>query len=82
MAKELAPTICVNSVAVGIVNWPENFDESEKQRQLSFIPAKRIGCAGEVAEAIIFLIKNDYITGQILNVDGGRVIGDRAGECC
>ena len=72
IAKELAPTICVNSLAVGVVAWPSDFDESEKQRQLSFIPARRIARMSEITEAIIFLLRSDYITGQVLNVDGGR----------
>jgi len=72
LAKELAPSICVNSVAVGVVHWPSDFDESQKQHQLSLIPARRIAEPTEVTESIIFLLKNDYITGQVLNVDGGR----------
>jgi len=74
LAKELAPAICVNAVAVGLAGWPSNFDRSQKQRQISFIPLGRIAEPVEVAEAIIFLLKNDYITGQVLNVDGGRCI--------
>jgi len=74
LAKELAPAICVNSIAPGVVTWPSDVDEAEKQRQLSFIPVRRIGEPKEVAEAIIFLLRNDYITGQVLNVDGGRCI--------
>lgn len=74
LAKELAPRICVNCVAPGVVGWPSDFDESEKQRQLSFIPVKRIAEVNEITDAIIFLLKNDYITGEILCVDGGRGI--------
>lgn len=74
LAKELAPAVCVNSVAVGLVNWPDDFDQAAKDRQLSFIPAAGIGQPNDVTSAIIFLLKNDYITGQVLNVDGGRVI--------
>ncbi len=74
LAKELAPAICVNSIAPGVVTWPSDVDESEKRRQLSFIPVRRIGEPKEVADAVIFLLRNDYITGQILNVDGGRCI--------
>ena len=74
LAKELAPSICVNSVAPGLVTWPVDFDESERERQLSFIPMRRIAEPSEVTAAIIFLLKNDYITGQVLNVDGGRCI--------
>ena len=74
LAKELAPQICVNGIAPGIVSWPADFGESEKDRQLSFIPARRIGQPQEVADAAIFLLQNDYITAQILNVDSGRCI--------
>jgi len=74
LAKELAPYVCVNSIAPGVVTWPSDFDESEKKQQLSFIPARRIGEPKEVADAVIFLLRNDYITGQVLNVDGGRCI--------
>ncbi len=74
LAKELAPSICVNSIAPGIVNWPKGFSESEKERQLSFVPVRRIVELDEITKAIIFLLENDYITGQVLNVDGGRCI--------
>lgn len=74
LAKELAPAICVNSIAPGVVTWPSDVDEAEKQRQLKFIPAGRIAEPKEVADAVIFLLRNDYITGQVLNVDGGRCI--------
>ena len=74
LAKELAPAICVNSIAPGVVTWPSDFDESQKQRQLSFIPAGRIARMSEITKAIIFLLRNDYITGQVLNIDGGRCI--------
>jgi len=74
LAKELAPAIKVNSVAPGMVTWPENFDQAKKQRQLSFIPARRTAQPEEIAQAVISLLQNDYITGQVLNVDGGRCI--------
>jgi NAD(P)-dependent dehydrogenase (short-subunit alcohol dehydrogenase family) len=74
MAKELAPAICVNGVAPGVIAWPEGFNQEDKKRQLAFIPAGRIGYTSEITSAIIFLLRNDYITGQVLNVDGGRCI--------
>jgi len=74
LAKELAPGIYVNAVAPGMVTWPGDYDESSKNRQLSLIPAGRIAEPTEIADAVIFLLKNDYMTGQILNVDGGRCI--------
>jgi len=74
MAKELAPDFCVNAIALGIANWPKDITDEEKKRQLDFIPASRLPQPNEITQAIIFLLKNDYITGQILNIDGGRCI--------
>jgi pteridine reductase len=74
LAKELAPTITVNAVAPGIVTWPESLDETHKQKAISRIPLGRFAAPEEIAEAVVFLIRNDYITGQILQIDGGRGI--------
>ena len=74
LAKELAPAICVNAVAPGVITWPEGFGKKDKERQLAHIPAGRTGYTSEITSAIIFLLENDYITGQILNIDGGRCI--------
>ena len=75
LAKELAPKILVNSIAPGIVvDWQSDLDEQQRKRQLSFIPMARIGKAEELKQSIIFMLENDYITGQVLNVDGGRCI--------
>ncbi|MBC8481351.1 MAG: SDR family oxidoreductase [Planctomycetes bacterium] len=74
LAKELAPAISVNSVTPGIVSWPADFDQTQRQKQLKMIPAGRIATAEEITGAIIFLLENDYITGQVLNIDGGRCI--------
>jgi pteridine reductase len=74
MAKELAPAVCVNAVAPGVVSWPDDADKAEYDRQIKMIPAARTGTPEEIAKAVIFLKKNDYITGQTLNIDGGRCI--------
>ncbi len=74
LAKELAPAICVNAIAPGLVAWPESFTEKAKQRQLDRIPMARLAKPRDITAAVIFLLKNDYITGQVLNVDGGRCI--------
>jgi pteridine reductase len=74
LAKELAPRFTVNAVAPGLVTWPDGIDEAGRKRQLGFIPAGRIAEPAEVAAAAVFLLQNDYITGQVINVDGGRTI--------
>lgn len=73
LAKELAPKITVNAVAPGMISEPEEGEE-ELKRQLKMVPMNRLGTAEEVAEAILFFLSNDYVTGQVLCVDGGRGI--------
>jgi NAD(P)-dependent dehydrogenase (short-subunit alcohol dehydrogenase family) len=74
LAKELAPDFTVNAVSPGIINWHKDITAKQKKKILAHIPAGRTGRPEEVAGAVKFLIENDYITGQIINVDGGRTI--------
>jgi NAD(P)-dependent dehydrogenase (short-subunit alcohol dehydrogenase family) len=70
LAKELAPDFTVNAVAPGIVNWPFDFAQ-DREKIISRIPAARAAKPQEIAHAVKFLIENDYLTGQVINVDGG-----------
>ncbi|MDX1693260.1 MAG: pteridine reductase [Ketobacteraceae bacterium] len=72
LARELAPQVRVNGVAPGAILWPENIQEDEKQKILTEIPLERLGKPEDIAATIGFLISADYITGQIIAVDGGR----------
>ncbi|OQY05258.1 MAG: hypothetical protein B6I25_05775 [Planctomycetales bacterium 4572_13] len=74
LAKELAPAATVNAIAPGIVTWPGKMDPTEEQKQIKMIPAGRFGNPKDITRTIEFLLNNDYITGQILCVDGGRSI--------
>jgi len=74
LAKELAPDITANAIAPGIIGGDKVGSEVELQKQLSRIPLKRVGDVKEIVSAVKFIIDNDYITGQILNIDGGRTI--------
>jgi NAD(P)-dependent dehydrogenase (short-subunit alcohol dehydrogenase family) len=74
LAKELAPVVTVNAIAPGIVTWPGKMDPSEEQKQLKMIPAGRFGQPKDITRTIGFLLNNDYITGQVLCIDGGRSI--------
>ena len=74
MAKELAPNVCVNAIAPGIITWPKGFTDDQKTRQVNFVPLKRSGTSEEITSAILFLLANDYPTGQVINIDGGRSI--------
>ncbi len=72
LARELAPDFTINAVAPGIIHWPPNIAAEQKKKILAHVPAGRQGSPDEVAQAVKFLIENDYITGQVINIDGGR----------
>jgi pteridine reductase len=76
LAKELAPAIRVNAVAPGAIAWPEqDLSESSKAEILARIPLKRSGELSDIAKAVLFLVNDaDYITGQVITVDGGRLL--------
>lgn len=73
LAKELGPEIRVNGVSPGAILWPENeMDQLTQQRIISRSFLKRQGSPTDIAQAVIFLATQAYITGQIIAVDGGR----------
>jgi pteridine reductase len=71
LARAYAPGIRVNAIAPGLVLRSEETRETEWARLLGRLPLKRAGTADEVAEALLFLVQNQYVTGQTLAVDGG-----------
>lgn len=73
LAKELAPAVTVNAVAPGIVEGSLPGGD-EEIRQLGRVPAGRFPTMEEVVEAVLFLLKNDSITGQQLVVDSGSIL--------
>lgn len=74
LAKEWAPEIRVNSISPGPVLLPETYTEEQRKRSTERTLLKRLGTAEDIAEAAVFLIENDYITGFDLKVDGGRIL--------
>lgn len=78
LARELAPLIRVNAVAPGAIAWPEqenSLSEPIKNQIINETPLKMHGQPEFIAEAVLALITNPFITGQMLRVDGGRSIG-------
>ena len=75
LAAELAPNISVNAIAPSITNTPlaEKFlnSESKMDRAKERHPLKKIGSPVDIANCVIFLLKNSWITGQIIGIDGG-----------
>jgi len=75
LARELAPEVRVNAIAPGPILWPddETFDELSRQRIISHTPLKREGTPEDIAKAVYFLLAEaTYVTGDTINVDGGR----------
>jgi len=75
LARELAPEVRVNAIAPGPILWPddESFDELSRQRIISHTPLKREGTPEDIAKAVHFLLAEaTYVTGETINVDGGR----------
>lgn len=71
LALELAPAIRVNAVAPGLILPPEGKDEAYLQRLAERVPLKRHGSAKDVVRAVLFLLCSDYVTGQVIYLDGG-----------
>ncbi len=77
LARELAPDVRVNAVAPGPILWPEDdqFDELSRQRIISATPLRREGTPDDIAKAVHFLLEDaPFVTGETINVDGGRHI--------
>jgi NAD(P)-dependent dehydrogenase (short-subunit alcohol dehydrogenase family) len=73
-ARELAPRIRVSGVCPGPILPPTGKDEAYLERMVSRVPLGRAGTPEEVARAVVFLVENEYVTGQLLFVDGGEHI--------
>ena len=75
LALEMAPEVRVNGIAPGAILWPENNNAGQADYQKSVlekIPLQRIGDPTSIAQAVMFLLGNDYVTGEVIRVDGGR----------
>ncbi len=71
LARALAPQIRVNAIAPGFVLQSDIVSDEEWQRLINRIPLKRPARMEEIASALEFLLKNEYITGQTIVMDGG-----------
>lgn len=76
LARELGPNVRVNGIAPGAILWPEeDLSSDAKDEILSRTALKRAGSPEDIARVVLFLIRDaDYITGQIIAVDGGRTL--------
>jgi pteridine reductase len=74
LARELGPEVRVNGVAPGAILWPDrDLDDAAKREILDRTALRRTGTLDDVAKAVLYLVRDaDYVTGQVLAVDGGR----------
>ena len=72
MAVQYAPDITVNGIARGLILPPPGKDDSYIEHLAKTVPLKRRGDPGDIAEAAVYLLKSDFVTGQVIYVDGGR----------
>ena len=74
LARELAPDIKVNAIAPGAMLEPPDvtWTEEQKNKVIENIPLNRMGSEKDIADVVSFLAHSEYITGQIIKVDGGR----------
>ncbi len=74
LAHALAPEVRVNAVAPGTVLLPEGFDPAQADHLRRTTPLGRLGSPEDVAQAVVYLATADYVTGEVIRVDGGRHI--------
>lgn len=72
LAKELAPKITVNAIAPGPILKPKDLPDEDNAEVLKNTPLARWGGEHEISKAVLYLLDSDFVTGQVLYVDGGR----------
>ena len=80
LALELSPTIRANCVVPGPALRPVNYDDATYQRVADDTLLERWGTPEEMAHAVRYFVEADYVTGEILTVDGGQRLAHRKHE--
>jgi pteridine reductase len=71
LSLELAPNVAVNAVAPGSILPPPGRSEAYLAKPAQANPRDRSGTPDDIAEAVLFLLRSRFITGQVIYVDGG-----------
>ena len=75
LARVLAPEVTVNAIAPGTVLVPDSYDEAQRARLERETPLKRLGTPDDAVGALLYLLEGaDFVTGEVLVVDGGRIL--------
>jgi NAD(P)-dependent dehydrogenase (short-subunit alcohol dehydrogenase family) len=72
LAKALAPAVQVNAISPGTVLLPEGSTPEEREQAVRRVPLRRLGSPNDVARAALYLLESDFVTGEVLSVDGGQ----------
>lgn len=72
LARALAPAVQVNAVAPGVVLLPDGASPADQTRALARVPLGRLGGPEDVVRAVLYLLEADFVTGEVLTVDGGQ----------
>lgn len=72
LARVLGPEVRVNAVAPGAVLLPDGWTDADAERLRATTPLKRNGSPQDVVQAVLYLLRADFVTGETLVVDGGR----------
>ncbi len=72
LAQELAPQVRVNAIAPGAILPPADASPDHLERMSSVIPLQRTGSPASISDAVLFLLKNDFVNGEVLHVTGGQ----------
>ena len=72
LAKALAPHVQVNAIAPGTVLLPDGTSPEERERAVRRVPLGRLGSPEDIARAVVYLIESDFVTGEVLRIDGGQ----------
>ncbi len=74
LARALAPDIRVNAVAPGPILPPSDVSPEERDELAQRTALKRLGRPEDVAHTVLFLVRSDYVTGETIVVDGGKML--------
>ena len=72
LAHALAPDVRVNAVAPGVVLLPEGWSDADAEHLRRTTPLQRLGTPEDVGQAVLYLLEADFVTGEVIRVDGGR----------
>jgi NAD(P)-dependent dehydrogenase (short-subunit alcohol dehydrogenase family) len=75
LARALAPDVTVNAIAPGTVLVPDDYDTATRARLAESTPLRRLGTPDDAVQALLYLLEGgDFVTGEVLVVDGGRIL--------